>query len=135
MQLPPGTIIASGPVIIESGKVLLNREKKPYGENLFMFPGGTVKNFDVPLEKECCRETKEEMGIEIEILRPLRTILTRRPGAPELFVVLVHYLAKRLSAITPGADTIEWGWFDIQDLPKNCAPNVYEIINDYLTEL
>ncbi|MSU75800.1 MAG: NUDIX hydrolase [Candidatus Magasanikbacteria bacterium] len=133
MQLPPGSIIASGPVIIEDGKVLLNREKKPIGQELFMFPGGTVKDFSVSLEANCQRETKEEVGIEIKIIKPLRTILWQRPE-DKIYIILVHYLAKRLSEVKPGADTLEWNWFDIKNLPTNCAPNVYEIINDYLKE-
>ena len=39
MELPIGTIIASGPVIIEDHKVLLNREQKPYGVTPWFFPG------------------------------------------------------------------------------------------------
>ena len=64
MELPSGTIIASGPVIIEDGKVLLNRERKADGEEkkLFMFPGGQVEDFNIPLEETCKRECKEEMG-------------------------------------------------------------------------
>jgi len=34
MELPKGTIIASGPVIIESGKILLNKEKKEHGSTV-----------------------------------------------------------------------------------------------------
>ena len=129
MYLPDKIIVASGPVIIENGKVLLNREKKPIGSDLFMFPGGKVKDFDTSLEENCKRETMEEVGVEINILRPLRTLLIKRPEDTTL-VILAHYLAERIGEINPGPDTLEWGWFDIKNLPKNCAPNVYEIIAD-----
>ncbi|MFH1286638.1 MAG: hypothetical protein ABII02_02715 [Candidatus Magasanikbacteria bacterium] len=49
MYLPPNTIIASEPVIIEDCKVLLNREKKPHGETIFMFPGGMIEDFSQTL--------------------------------------------------------------------------------------
>lgn len=133
MQLPVGTIIAAGPVIIENGKVLLNKEEKPVGRELWMFPGGTVKDFTIPLEDNCKRETKEEVGIELEIIRPLRTLLYSRPEDKKL-VVLVHFLAARMGDINPGPDTLAWDWFDIKKLPPDCAPNVYEIIADYLKE-
>ena len=66
MRLPPNSIISSGPVIVENGKVLLNKEKKDRGAPLFMFPGGEVENFDMPLEETCRREAKEEMGIDLK---------------------------------------------------------------------
>jgi len=134
MNIPPGTIISSGPVIIEDGNVLLNREKKPYGETVFMFPGGKVENFDEPLEDTARREVKEEMGIDIEIIRPLRTIVAKRPQAEDKIAILAHYLAKRIGEIMPGEEVIEWGWYDIHNLPENCAPNVQEIISDYIKE-
>jgi len=129
MQLPPNTTIASGPVIIENNKVLLNREKKEHGSELFMFPGGVVENFDDPLEKTAKREVMEELGIEIEIIRPLQTIIAKREWANNQIVILVHYLARRIGEINPGEETIEWGWFDINNLPDNRAENVYEIVN------
>ncbi|PIR75792.1 MAG: hypothetical protein CO030_01255 [Candidatus Magasanikbacteria bacterium CG_4_9_14_0_2_um_filter_42_11] len=136
MELPAGTIIAVGPIIIENGKVLLNRERKSDGEEspYFMLPGGTMEDFDMPLEEVARREAKEEIGVDIEIVKPLRTLLVKRPGK-ETYAILVHYLAKRIGEIVPGPQTIEWDWYDIQNLPENCAPNVVEIIEDVKKEL
>ncbi len=131
MQLPLGSIIASGPVIIEDNKVLLNKERAPDGHiTKWYFPGGETENFDIPLEETCRREAKEEMGIELEIIRPLATTLGHR--SENRIVILVHYLAKRIGEIKPGTDIVEWAWHDINNLPTDCAPNVYEIIKDYL---
>ena len=124
-KLPTNSIIASGPVIIEDNKVLLNREQKPDGLSFWMFPGGEVEAFDVSLEEACKRETKEEMGIEVEIIKPLTPMILQKE---ERIIVLIHFLAKRLGEIKPGQETADWGWHDINNLPDNCAPNVYEII-------
>lgn len=121
-------IIASGPVIIEDGKVLLNREQKESGVTPWLFPGGKVEDLDLSLEEACKRETKEEMGIEVNIIRPLETLLIKRPDANS-HAVLVHYLATRRGEITKGEGIVEYGWFDINNLPTNCAPNVYAIIS------
>jgi len=133
MKLPKGSFIASGPAIIENGKVLLNREQKPDGETPWMFPGGEVEDFDTSLEEACHREVKEEMGIDIEIIRPLRPTMLRKDGR---VIVLVHYLAKRLDGqeITPADNIVEWNWHDVHNLPKNCAPNVPDVIQSYLDE-
>lgn len=125
-QLPTGSIIASGPVIIENNKVLLNREQKPDGSlSLWMFPGGEVEAFDISLEEACKREAKEEMGIEVEIIKPLTPMILQKD---ERIIVLIHFLAKRLGEMKPGQETADWGWHDINNLPADCAPNVYEII-------
>lgn len=129
MILPPNSIIASGPVIIEDGKVLLNREQKPDGVTPWMIPGGEVEDFDATLEDACRREVKEEMGIEIDIIRPLRPLLHKHKGR---VIVLIHYLATRRGEITPGENIVDWGWHDIHALPDNCTPNVYEVVKDVL---
>ncbi len=122
------TIIASGPVIIENGKVLLNKEKKDYGITPWFFPGGAVENFDTSLEDACRREAREEMGIDVEIIKPLNTIKTKRK---EKKCLLHHFLAKRIGEIKPGKNIVEWGWFDINNLPDDCSPNIYQIIEEY----
>lgn len=128
MILPPNSIIASGPVIIENNKVLLNKEKKPEGITPWMIPGGEMENFDISLENACLREVKEEMGIDIEILKPLLPVLLHKDGR---VIILIHFLAKRIGEIKPGVDIIEWGWHNIDNLPPDCAPNVCEVIKDY----
>lgn len=130
-------IIASGPVIIENGKVLLNRHgDSPQAQMVWKFVGGKVeiddyKNSKDILKDACKREVKEEMGINIEIIAPLKPILAERPEKAGSYVVLIHYLANRIGEIKPGADIVEWNWFDIDKLPKNCAPNIKPVIEDY----
>ncbi len=128
MKLPLGSFIASGPVIIEDGKVLLNKESKPTGITPWMFPGGEVEEFDKTLEAACQREVGEEMGITVEIIQPLKPIMFYKEGK---VIVLIHYLAKRKGEVVPGEGIVEWGWHDINNLPADCAPNVYEVIEDY----
>ncbi|HYE60252.1 MAG TPA: NUDIX domain-containing protein [Candidatus Kapabacteria bacterium] len=134
MKVPPHTIIASGPVIIEDGKVLLNREKKDAGTTPWLFPGGEVEDFDISLEEACKREVMEEMGIEVDIIRPLRPMIVKRPDQPDKLAVLIHFLATRRGEIAPGENIVEWGWHDIQALPDNAAPNVRSVIENYLSE-
>jgi ADP-ribose pyrophosphatase YjhB (NUDIX family) len=132
MQLPENSIIASGPVIIENGKVLLNKEHKADGISPWMFPGGEVEQFDISLEEACQREAQEELGIGVTISKPLRPILFQQK---DRVIVLIHFLATRSGEITPGPETAAWDWHDIHNLPTDCTPNVYTIITDYLEQL
>ncbi|MBI5023093.1 MAG: NUDIX hydrolase [Candidatus Magasanikbacteria bacterium] len=95
---------------------------------MWLIPGGEVENFDISLENACQREVKEEMGINIEIIKPLRPIMLHKDGR---VIILIHFLAKRICEIKPGADIVEWAWHDINNLPADCAPNVYAVIEDY----
>ncbi|OGH67572.1 MAG: hypothetical protein A3J66_03915 [Candidatus Magasanikbacteria bacterium RIFCSPHIGHO2_02_FULL_47_14] len=130
-------IIVAGPVIIEDNKVLLDREIKfnDAESPFFMFPGGKLISLDETPEQACIREAKEELGIDIEILRPLKTVVTKRPDVAEAWAVLIHFLARRTGEPTLQKNkTVEFGWFDIHDLPKNCTQNVAEVIEAHLNE-
>ncbi len=120
-------IIAAGPVIIENNKVLVNK----HGDTDFWkFPGGRVDDDnELDLREHAKREAKEEMGIEIEIIRPMSTLMTKKDKST---VVLVHYLAKRIGEIQPGEDIREWKWIDIHNLPEDVGPNIGPIIEEYL---
>lgn len=120
-------VIASGPVIIENGKVLLNK----HGDDGFWkFVGGKVENFDLSLEEVAKREVMEEMGLEVDLIRPLKPMMI---DMPDKVVILIHYLATRKGEIKPGEDILVWDWFDINDLPKDAAPNIKPVIDEYLS--
>jgi len=119
--------IASGPVIIEKGRVLLNRDAD---DDFWKFPGGVIKKQDLKrialaLEETAKREVKEELGIGIKIIRPLKPMLIK---SGRTYYCLIHYLAKRVGKIKMGGDTLEWRWFPLKQLPKNLAPNIQPVL-------
>lgn len=116
-------IIASGPVIVEDNKVLLNQHGD---DNFWKFCGGRVEDYDTDLIANAKREVKEEMDIDVEILNNEPFIIFTRKETPEgaVDVILVHFLAKRVGEIKPGDDIREWGWFELDNLPENLAPNI-----------
>jgi ADP-ribose pyrophosphatase YjhB (NUDIX family) len=59
-------IVASGPVIIEDGKLLVNKDNK---DDFYKLPGGTIEENSEDLEEACHREVKEEINGEVEIIR------------------------------------------------------------------
>ncbi|MDD2785323.1 MAG: NUDIX domain-containing protein [Patescibacteria group bacterium] len=124
-------IIASGPVIVEDGKVLVNK----HGDTSFWkFCGGRVENFDLGLQDNAAREAKEEMGIDIEVLdqEPFITFATKTTDDSKIFdVILVHYLAKRIGEVTPGEDIREWNWLDVNNLPEDLGPNIIPALKHF----
>lgn len=125
-------IICSGPVIIEDNKVLLVKEKKTAGNiTPWLFPGGKAEPNETDPIQTCKREVKEELGIDIDITKQLSTLnsFSWQENSDKNYI-LYHYLAKRIGDIKPGDNVVEWGWFDINNLPSDCNSNVYEIIEE-----
>lgn len=127
-MLKPIITHVSGPVIVEDNKVLLIRAKKDRSISAWQFPGGKQEKSDTDLEATCKREAKEELNIELNIKELIKEI-SIKDNNKETF--LVHYLAERMGEIQPGHEVVEWGWHNIDELPSNCAPNVYEVIKEY----
>jgi len=123
-------IIASGPVIVENGKVLLNK----HGDTAFWkFCGGRVEDFDTDLIENAKREVEEEMGIDINILEkePFVTFARKKTDEAEIDIILIHFLAERVGEIQPGEDIREWKWIDIGDLPNDLGPNIIPALKHF----
>jgi len=123
-------IIASGPVIVENNKVLLDQ----HGDTTFWkFCGGRAENLEASLIDVAKNRAKEELDIDIEILNPEPFITYTQKETPDgiLDVILVHFLAKRISEVKPGSEIREWAWLDINNLPDNLAPNILPVLKHF----
>jgi len=126
----PKIIIASGPVIVENNKVLLNK----HGDTAFWkFCGGRVENYEINLIDNAKREVKEEMGIDIEILdqEPFITFTRKEKDGETIDIILVHFLAKRSGEVKPGKDILKWDWLDINNLPEDLGPNILPALKHF----
>ena len=127
----PKIIIASGPVIVENNKVLLNQ----HGDTEFWkFCGGKVEDYELNLIETAQREVKEEMGINIEILneKPFLFHTKKKKEEENVDVILAHFPAKRIGEIKPGEDIRQWEWIEIDELSKeNLAPNIIPTLKHF----
>jgi len=124
-------IIASGPVIVENNKVMLNKSGK---DNFWKFCGGQIEEKEFNLKDTARREVKEEMGIKIEILNnnPYFFYTEKEIDGNQVSIILVHFLAKRIGEIIPGEDIREWRWININDLDKeDLAPNIIPALKHF----
>jgi ADP-ribose pyrophosphatase YjhB (NUDIX family) len=123
-------IIASGPVIVENNKVLLNK----HGDtNFWKFCGGRVEEKESNLIENAKREAKEEMGIDLKILddNPFITFVRQEKDGQMVDIILVHFLTERIGEIKPGEDIREWDWLDINNLPEDLGPNVIPALKHF----
>lgn len=125
-------IIASGPVIIEKGKLLVNKDDK---DDFYKLPGGTVEDYDKGLEEACIRETKEENNGFIKLIGSLSPMMLRKnPQTGEsMIILLIHYEAKLLNKkdLRPIDPIKEVTWLDIKDIKSGkykVAPNIKFLI-------
>lgn len=112
-------IIASGPVIIEDRKLLVNKDDK---DNFYKLPGGSTQRNAEDLEEECRKKVREEINAEIEIIKPLHPkILWENPETKEkMAILLTSYLAKlkNKSDIKPMGSTLEIKWLDLDKIDE-----------------
>lgn len=124
-------IVASGPVIIEDNRVLLNRDAK---DNFWKFCGGRVEDDEFNVKNVAIREVKEEMGLEIEFLNevPYFFYTEKEKDGQNISIILIHFLAKRLNEVIPGEETTDWAWLDLNDLDKeDLAPNIIPTLKHF----
>jgi ADP-ribose pyrophosphatase YjhB (NUDIX family) len=122
-------IIASGPVIVENNKVLLDIQGD---DNFWKFCGGIIKENE-SLKDTAIRRPKEELGIYVEITKDNPFIYYTEKETPEgkTDVILVHFLAKRIGEIKPCEDIRKWDWLDINSLPNNLASNIIPTLKHF----
>lgn len=124
-------IIAAGPVIVEGGKVLLNKDLK---DSFWKFCGGRAEDDEFNVKNVASREVKEEMGLEIEFLNeaPYFFYTEKEKDGQNISVILIHFLAKRLNEINAGKETVDWRWIDLNDLKKEeLAPNIIPTLKHF----
>ena len=124
-------IIASGPVIIEDGKVLLNKHGE---DNFWKFCGGRIEEYEINIKDAARREVKEEMGLEIEILdeAPYFVYTEKEKDGKMASVILAHFLARRIGEIKPGEDIREWRWLSAPELQQeDLAPNILPVLKHF----
>jgi len=131
MNIPNSITFVSGAVIFQDDSVLLVQKKG----GLWAFPGGKVEEVDEDLEATAIREAKEELAIDIDILRPLRTLVIDLAHESSL-VIAAHFLSNYSGDISPLNEIEKFEWFGIHNLPKDneMYPNIKEVIYSYLEE-
>ncbi len=121
------SIVASGPVIVENGKLLVNKDDK---DDFYKIPGGRQEE-DEDLEETCIRKAWEEINAEITILKRLSPlILNENPTThKKMRIELHHYLAELNNPheIKPISPVKEVKWLDLNGIKRgkyNVAPNI-----------
>ncbi len=116
------SIAANALIFNDKGEILLcHRTDK----DKWNFPGGGVEHGETPTEA-AIREAKEEIGVDVEIIRPLG-VYTKVDDDDIVFAFICRITAG-VPTYSDEADEIEY--FPVDDLPKNISPYQVERIED-----
>jgi len=126
-------IVASGPVIIEEGKLLVSKDTK---DDFYKIPGGQPRNGEGL--KDCVlRRLKEETGFSGTIGSQLSTYhLDKRPGTDEEVKMHLYHFGFKLANRPKDYGSFAHGdykvsWLDIEEIKQdkhNVAPNIKFLI-------
>ncbi len=110
-------IVAAGALVEVDGKVALVRRGVEPGKGLWALPSGYVEA-DETAEEAAARETREEIGLEIEIENLLGVYSFGSPG--ELHGVLILYAARKTGGkLRAGDDAQDARLFAPHELPMD----------------
>lgn len=135
MSKSAAIIPCAGCAIIEDGKLLLlfKREHRHYE-----FPGGQVEPGET-LEQAALRETKEEAGCEVEIIKYFGySDMTPDPAGGAIYrgrVFLAKLKSGEAAKLADPAEHEKISWISLAEYREHpLAPNVTEFCEKYLTE-
>ena len=126
-----GSVVA---VIDEQGKVLL--QKRP--EGVWGLPGGLLE-LGESAEEAARREVTEETGVLIGKLQLLEVFSGKQyyrklANGDEFYPITIAYVSKDIINKTiqiDGIETMEAGFFGIDEFPKNTTPLIKKMIERY----
>lgn len=104
----------------EHHEILLLLRKKPPEAGCWSIPGGKVEFFDT-LEDSIIREIKEELNVEIEVIK-LLGVTNHVVAGEKTHWVAPTYLAEIKSGTITNMEPDKHGgvqWFSLDQLPKN----------------
>lgn len=120
-------------VIKKNNHYLLTKRKSPKREwNKWQFPGGELK-FNESLEKGVKRELKEELGVEVKIIKFIPKVFEIRREKDYfhgLFFVFLCQLLNNSQKIVLNSEASEFAWFTKEEiLNLDSLEGTREIIN------
>ena len=118
---PDKPVVGVGALIIQKGKILLEKRKNAPGKGKWSIPGGLVELGESP-ELAVIREVKEETGIEVEdplLVDVVNNVSLDEKGKIRYHYVIVDYLVKVRSGEPKAAsDADELRWVSLTDVQE-----------------
>lgn len=116
----------------DNSVILVQRKKEPFKEQ-WAIPGGFIE-YGETAEHAAIRETKEETGIDVEIIR-LVGVYSDPARDPRGHVISIAFLAKEIGGVLIANDDAKAvNVFKLKEIPKNLAFDHAKILKDALSD-
>ncbi|MBI4999432.1 NUDIX domain-containing protein [Candidatus Gottesmanbacteria bacterium] len=125
-------LVGVGVMIIRNNKVLLGRRRRAHGENTYGWCGGHLE-YGETLEECAKREVKEESGLEITSLKFLCLSNMIAYGKHYLDIEFLARVRKGEPKVLEPDKRENWGWYDLDKLPRPLFKVVKLAIKSYHT--
>ncbi len=118
---PKQPILGVGAVIIQDGKILLEKRKGEPGKGKWSIPGGLVELGET-LENAVIREVKEETGLDVDdprLIDVVESIIRDDEGDVKYHFIIIDYIVKfKGGNLKASSDAEELLWVDLAEAEK-----------------
>jgi mutator protein MutT len=118
---PNQPIVGVGAVIIQDGRILLEKRKNEPGKGKWSVPGGLVE-LGENVEQTVTREVKEETGLEVEKpehIDVVDNIIRDESGKVKYhFVIIDYFMRLKGGTLKAASDAEELKWVSLSDVEK-----------------
>lgn len=126
--------VVVGSIIFDKDKILIlkRHENEDVFPNLWEIPGGTVE-FNEDVESALVRETKEEAGLDVKVIRPISTFdYTREKENFLVHVIQINFLVEKIGGIVRlSSEHDNFAWISKEGINKyNLSEKTKKVIND-----
>jgi 8-oxo-dGTP diphosphatase len=118
---PDGPIVSIGAIIMQNGKILLEKRKNDPGRDKWSIPGGIVELGENP-EQTVIREVHEETGLVVdspELIDVVNSVSLDESGKVKYHFVIVDYFVKLRSGTARAAsDAAKLEWVRLDEVEQ-----------------
>ena len=109
--------VGVGVIVIKNGKTLLSKRMGGHSKGAWGSAGGHLEYGETPIQG-VKREAKEELGIELSNLKLISVINWLKEDAHYVDITFSADIASGEPKILEPDKISEFGWFDLDNLPK-----------------
>lgn len=120
-EYPERPVVGVGAIILEGGKILLEKRKSTPGEGKWAVPGGLVELGET-VEQAVIREVKEETGLDVaspQLVDVVDYISLDEKGAVKYhFIILDYFVTVKGGELKAASDADELRWVPINEVEQ-----------------
>jgi 8-oxo-dGTP diphosphatase len=120
-EYPERPVVGVGAIILDGGKILLEKRKSTPGEGKWAVPGGLIELGET-VEQAVIREVKEETGLDVASPRLVDVVdyisLDEKGAVKYHFIILDYLVTVKGGELKAASDAAELRWVPISEVER-----------------